>query len=309
MSNTKPALSRKSFAYLALGLLLMAGCLLAISLQPGHVRAADSLSHAIPPAIPTANPPAIPTAIAAAKTNHNTPVKTKFTPRPRPDDPRMRRNIRGLIVPKFHATISSRLQATIAAIGPGNGERFNKGGNLVTFDCAIFNAELKRAEAQLGAAMDTRNVKAELARNGTISRLQLVLANAEAKKAEAEQVLSNERVTHCTIRAPWDGRVVNRLANAHETVNVGDPLMEIVNDQEVELQLYLPSRWLKHLKKGFEFRFHVDETDAEINAEIIATGAWIDNVSQLIEVRAICNDSCTGLVAGMSGRAEFENLK
>ena len=285
MFNSNQHLSRRSIANRALVFLLVAGCLLPISLRPGHAGATDSLAPVILPA------------------------NTKANLRLRPEDPRMRKNIRGLIVPKFHATISSRLQATIATIGPGNGERFNKGDSLVTFDCAIFNAELKRADAQLGAANDTRDVKAELARNGTISRLQLVLAKAEAKKAEAEHVLSNERVTHCAIRAPWDGRVVKRLANAHETVSFGDPLMEIVNDQEVELQLYVPSRWLRDLKNGTIFRFHVDETDAEISAKIIATGAWIDNVSQLIEVRAICNDDSAALLAGMSGRAEFEHLK
>ena len=224
-------------------------------------------------------------------------------------DPRLYKTIRGLVVPRQHATISSRLQATIGTIGPDNGERFKKGQSLVTFDCAIFNAELQRAEAQLSAAKDTHRVKSELARNGTISKLQLVLAAAELKKAEAERVLSSEHVAHCTITAPYDGRVVRRLANAHETMNVGAPLIEIVNDREVELQLYVPSKWLPHLKPGTTFRFHVDETQDDLEATIIAIGAWIDNVSQLIEIRAICPGSTGKLLSGMSGRAEFKKFK
>ena len=179
----------------------------------------------------------------------------------------------------------------------------------MVFDCAIHKAELMRAEAQMNAARDTYRVKSELARNGTISKLQPVLARAEVQKAEAERVLSSERVAHCTIQAPYDGRIVRRLANAHETVNFGDPLVQIVNDREVELQLYVPSKWLRHLKLGTSFSFRADETQSELQAKIIAIGAWIDNVSQLIEIRAICPKGSETLLAGMSGHAKFEKLK
>ena len=224
-------------------------------------------------------------------------------------DQRLKSAIRGLVVPRHHATISSRLQATIRHIGPDNGEAFKKGDRLVTFDCAIHKAELMRADAQLSAAKDAYHVKSELARNGTISKLQPVLARAELKKAEADRVLSNEHVTHCDIKAPYDGRIVKRIANAHETMNIGDPLLEIVNDHEVELQLFVPSKWLKYLAIGNTFKFRVDETQATLDAKIIAVGAWIDNVSQLIEIRAICPNKKDVLIAGMSGQAEFENLK
>ena len=224
-------------------------------------------------------------------------------------DKRLQRNIRALVVPRQHATISSRLRATINAIGPDSGERFKKGDRLVVFDCAIFKAELRRAEAQFEAARDTRKVKAELSRAGTISKLQLVLARAELRKAEAEHILASERVANCAVLAPFDGRVVRRIANAFETVSFGDPLIEIVNDASVELQLYVPSKWISHLKTGKPFGFHVDETGLRLRAEIIAIGAWIDNVSQLIEIRAICPDAADQLLPGMSGRAEFEHIK
>jgi len=224
-------------------------------------------------------------------------------------DPRLQKEIRGLVVPRHQATISSRLQATIRTIGPDNGERFKKGDKLIIFDCAIHKAELMRAEAQMNAAEDTYRVKAELARNGSISKLQPVLARAELKKAEAERVLSAEHVAHCAITAPYDGRVVRRLANAHETVSFGDPLVEIVNDHEVELQLFVPSNWLVQMKIGATFRFHIDETGKVLPAKIIAIGAWIDNVSQLIEIRAICSKGSDTLIAGMSGKAEFGEIK
>jgi len=224
-------------------------------------------------------------------------------------DPRMHKKIRGLVLPLYFATISSRLQATILTIGPNNGERFKKGDSLIVFDCDIQKAELMRAEAQMRAAYDTYHVKLKLAQNGTISKLQPVLARADLKKAEAEHVLSAERVDNCAIKAPYDGRIKRRLANAHETVNFGDPLVEIVNDREVELQLYVPSNWLPRLKRGTSFNFHVDETGRRLEAKIIAIGAWIDNVSQLIEIRATCPKGSESLLAGMSGKAEFGDIK
>jgi len=237
------------------------------------------------------------------------PIERTKSPLSQSGDPRMHKKIRGLVLPIYFATISSRLQATILTIGPNNGERFKKGDSLIVFDCDIQKAELMRAEAQMRAAYDTYHVKLKLAQNGAISKLQPVLARADLKKAEAEHVLSAERVDNCAIKAPYDGRIKRRLANAHETVNFGDPLVEIVNDREVELQLYVPSNWLPHLKRGTSFDFHVDETSMTLKAEIIAIGAWIDNVSQLVEIRATCPKGSESLLAGMSGKAEFGDTK
>ena len=222
--------------------------------------------------------------------------------------PKFNNRIRGLVMPRHHATISSRLAATIEKIGPDNGERFAKNDVLVKFDCAVFIAEQARAVAQSEAAADAQRVKSKLAASGSVSKLQAVLAKSEYKRALAEVRVADEKVRQCEIRAPFSGRVVRRIANPFETANFRDPLIEIVSDRDVEIRAFVPSAWIRHLQRGSPFEFEVDETGERVRAEIIAIGAWIDNVSQLLEVRARVVMSRQPLLAGMSGRALFENV-
>ena len=214
--------------------------------------------------------------------------------------------IRGLVVARQQATISAAQPATITAIGPDNGERFEKGAALVQFDCGINDAELKRARAIAEAAEDTLKVKQELAASGSVARLQATLAASEVKKARAEVVVAESRVSYCVIAAPFSGRVVRRIANAHETVAPRDPLLEIIDDGVVEVRAFVPSHRLGLLAVGRRLRLNIDETGLEVVARIVSIGAAIDNVSQLIEVRATPFSGGDGLLAGMSGRVELE---
>lgn len=213
--------------------------------------------------------------------------------------------IRGLVVARQQATISASQPSTIQTIGPDNGERFAKGDVLVRFDCGINDAELKRARAIGEAARDTLRVKQELAANGSVARLQALLAESELKKALAEVVVAEARVSYCVISAPFSGRVVRRVANAHETVAPRDPLIEIVDDSAVEVRAFVPSNRIGRLAAGGAVRLIVDETGVAVHARIVSIGAAIDNVSQQIEIRAAPIGK-PELLAGMSGRIELE---
>lgn len=219
------------------------------------------------------------------------------------------RRVRGVVMPLKHATISSRLQATITRIGPDNGEKFPLNHVLVTFDCGTFKAELQRAQANAAAAKSNFEVKTKLVASGSVSKLQALLARAELRKARAEVEVNRNRVAQCLIRAPYAGRVVKRIANAHETVNFRDPLLEIVSEDDVEVRAFVPSAWLRNLHVGRRFKFTIDETGITVPARVIAIGAWIDNVSQLVEVRAIIENDSAKLIAGMSGSVFFEDEK
>ncbi len=221
-----------------------------------------------------------------------------------PAMPRSASRIRGLVVARQQATISAALQSTVLSIGPENGERFAKGDILVTFDCRIHQAELRRARAIAEAAKDTLDAKVSLASSGSIARLQVTLADAELKKARADVIVAETRVAYCDIPAPYGGRIVRRIANAHETVAARDPLIEIVDDSAYEVRAFVPSHWLGVIRPGSPLVLKIDETGESLPLKAITVGAMIDNVSQLIEVRAAVDGKTAGLVAGMSGDIE-----
>ena len=80
-----------------------------------------------------------------------------------------------------------------------------------------------------------------------------------------------------------------------------DPLLEIVSDHNLELRAFLPSQDLRSVAIGAHLELTVDETGQLLPAKVIAVGARIDNVSQLIEVRADFIGDVARLIPGMSG--------
>jgi len=221
------------------------------------------------------------------------------------DTPAAAEHIRGLVVPLEHARLSSRLQATIERIGPETGEAFKAGDVLVQFDCTVFEADRDKARAEVEGVAASLAVKRELAVGGNASKLQAVLAESELKKAQATLGIAQKQTTDCQIKAPYDGRVVERIANAHETVGYRDALIEIVAVDALELRVFVPSRTLRTAESGAKLEIAVDETGERLQAEVIAVGARIDNVSQLIELRARFIGEARRLIPGMSGTVRF----
>lgn len=217
--------------------------------------------------------------------------------------------LRVLVVANQQATLSSRLNATIASIGPNDGENFAKGDTLIEFDCAAYDAELARAEALNEAAQDTFSVKQRLADLGSVSRLDVILAQADTKRTNADVIVMKEQVRQCKIFAPFDGRVVRRQANAFETVAPGTPLIRILSDKDIEVRVSVPSSWVANLTAGTKFEFQLDEIEGPFEAEIISIGARIENISQSIELRGRITGNTAKILVGMSGNAIFDGLK
>ena len=209
--------------------------------------------------------------------------------------------IRGLVVPLDHARLSSLLAANIERIGPEAGESFKAGDVLVQFDCETYEAERTRAEADLMAADASFANKREMVSKGAAGRIQVQLAEAERKRARAQRDIAQKQIEGCKVTAPYDGRVVQRIANAHETVGPRDLLIEITGDTRMELRAYVRSTELSSMGVGTRLTFAIDETGESIPARVIALGARIDNVAQLIEVRAEFEAPARKLIPGMSG--------
>jgi membrane fusion protein, multidrug efflux system len=213
--------------------------------------------------------------------------------------------LRVLVTASREATISGQLDARILFAGPGDGEAFRKGAPLIRFDCSIYNAALAEARAEQVGAKATLATKEKLDRLGSSSGLELELAKAAVAKAGAAVTGAEWRVRQCQIRAPFDGRVVKRMANTFEVVRPGQELTQIVSTQDLEVRVIVPSRWSARLVRGETFEFVLEETGKTYRARVISLGAKIDPASQSIELRGKILEPSPEIIIGMSGTARM----
>jgi RND family efflux transporter MFP subunit len=207
----------------------------------------------------------------------------------------------------LHETVlSSELSAKISALPFREGDTFAAGQALVTFDCSLFHAQLTKAEASAQAALETLAVSERLAKLNSIGALEVDQASAKSKEADAEASAMRATVQKCVLAAPFSGRVAKVSAKQYQFVAPGQALLEILNTQQLELQMIVPSKWLAWLKVGARFSVHVDELDQTFTGRVARLGARIDPVSQSLSLAGRVDGTHVQLLPGMSGIASFD---
>lgn len=215
-------------------------------------------------------------------------------------------NIRGLVKPKSRAVLSSGIPGKIDEIRFGIGERFNEGDLLIRFDCERYLAELESANAKFNAESKKYENNKKLLELNATSNIDVEVSLAEMEFAKAEATIKRITADDCLMTAPYSGRVIDVLVNEYETVLADQELISILNDQQLEIELIVPSTWLVEMKIGEEFSFSVDETGMDYSAKIIQIGAIVDPVSQTVRLIGVFTEVTEDVLSGMSGTAIFE---
>lgn len=215
---------------------------------------------------------------------------------------------RGIVVSRSKAVIGSELVARVASIPFKDGARFQAGDTLLEFDCRRYEAELAAARAQAQVAHLSVNENRELRRHKAVGLNELEISEAKLEQAEAQAKALEIRMSQCVVKAPFSGRIVEAVVNEFEIPRANEPLLKIVDDQDLEIELIVPSRWLAWLREGEEFDFDLDETRKKYKARIHAISAEVDPVSQTVRVKGAFYDLPKDALPGMSGTAYFREV-
>ena len=212
---------------------------------------------------------------------------------------------RGLIRSNTKTEIRTELKAPVAQAPFKAGQEFAEGDILIAFDCERYEAELNAAKAGANAAWIEYKSKKRLLAHQAIGKDEVRLAAANANRASAETEIRKVINSDCEIKAPFSGRVVEANTGAGEYPTSEKPLMVILDDGNLEIEILVPSNWLVWLKQNQKLTFAIDETGNSIQGQISRLGAEIDPVSKTIKVYASLEPDSDFILAGMSGQAFF----
>lgn len=214
--------------------------------------------------------------------------------------------VRGLVRAVDEALISTELNARILQITRREGESFAKGDVLLRFDCGKYESELNAARAEEKFNLFALDNSVALDKRKAIGKLDVQQNRARYEKAKAEAATLAVQVAECTIAAPFDGRIAEMRAKTFEMSKPGEPLMRLVNTDHLEIELIVPSVWLRWLKPGVRFHVVVDETETVHDATVERIAATVDSVSQTAKIIGIFADNSTDILPGMSLSAEIK---
>ncbi|NIF52053.1 efflux RND transporter periplasmic adaptor subunit [Burkholderia sp. Ax-1724] len=238
----------------------------------------------------------MPTAMAAAAAG----AAAQPVPQDSPDG-----KIRIQLVSRDQVDISSEISAKIASLPFRDGDAFRAGQTLVSLDCSLYSAQLRKAQADADGARELLSVNQKLVALHSVGELEVQQAEAKQRASAADVAYMQATVHKCTIAAPFDGRVSKRSAAPQQFAEAGKPLLTIVDTSHLELKMIVPSKWLLWLKPGHALNVQVDEVGRSYPAKVARIGARVDPVTQTVDVTGMLTGSAPELLPGMSGWATF----
>jgi membrane fusion protein, multidrug efflux system len=214
--------------------------------------------------------------------------------------------IRGVVRAVNEAAISSEIVSRIVALPHREGEAFKKGDVLVEFDCDRLKSEMKAADAELRGSRAAWENAARLYQMRAAGGHEVAMAAATHDKSLALLEGLQVRVAHCTIVAPFDGRVLDLNTRRYETPQAGQPLIRIIDDSQLEVDMLLPASALASAKQNAEFFLQIDDLGVSVKGKLARVGGALDIVSQTFKASGVINNRPQGIIPGMSGVVTFK---
>jgi membrane fusion protein (multidrug efflux system) len=275
-------------AWRVVGTGIVLGCIAISVLGQGTPKPAPAPSTSAQAPAPSAPKP------PAAPENHVTQQKSGGL------------EVAALIVAGEETTLSSQMGGKIRRVRVGLGDKVKKGARLIDFDCSEQKAQFDSADAEYRAARETHLSRLRLQALGAAGELEVTIAAASADKARGQVDVRRSQLAYCGVNAPFSGAVARVRIKTAESVNLGQPLVDIVNPASLKAQMFVPASWVSWLHTGTPLTINVAETGQVFKAKVSKLNARVDGVSQQLELEARVDKGANRLLPGMVGSAVFE---
>lgn len=172
----------------------------------------------------------------------------------------------GEVRARHEPVLSFRIGGKIARRDVDVGERVRKGQVLAELDASDVALQLEASRAQLASAeADLALAASELERYRSLLDRQLVsrslydarvsaheAAQARVRQAKAQAAVSGNQAAYATLRAPADGVIAQRQAEAGQVVAAGQAVFVLAEDGEREVAISLPEQVAADFPPGRE---------------------------------------------------------
>ncbi len=209
------------------------------------------------------------------------------------------------VIHSFDRTIlSSEIGGKIVFIQKDNGDYFDKNETLVKIDCNIYMVEKDKIKVKRDLLKVKYDKTKHLGTFKSVGEFEVKTSELELQEQELELKIATMNVERCEIKAPFSGRIVQKIANKHQNIKPQDELLEIISNNSLEIRTVVPAKWLSWLKVGEEININIDELNLDVKSKILQIDSVVDPKSQTVNLRAKI-DNTNNIIAGMSGTVTF----
>jgi RND family efflux transporter MFP subunit len=172
----------------------------------------------------------------------------------------------GTVTARNASTISSKLMGTVRAVHVREGDLVKEGQLLVTIDRREVEAQLQKAQANAEVAAKEYRRYQQLLSTQSVTQQEFDRAEARHRQARAAVAAASVSLKDADVRAPYDGRVVNKMINPGDLASPGTPFLTIEQEGFFNTDLVLPERHIQAIKVGLDVQVVVPALSSQVIA-------------------------------------------
>lgn len=303
---------RSSVLVLSATLMLAAGCA-----KKEVVAKTTTETATLPPDVQSVAATADPTATATATTTESGTIVDSTTSVAANGS----LQATGEFISPATSELAAKIQGRVSKVFAQEGERVSAGQALLTLDTEYSSIDLQRAQAdQARAAAAEADAKRDLDRKrdllakgsvpqATFDRSQATYEQAQAARAAAAAAVASarQRMGDSTLRAPFDGVIVEKRAEAGERLGDNSVPFVIAQVAPLKLRFDLPERYIDSVRKGQPVRATVEPyPNQKFEGKVSVIAQVVDPKTRSFFVEAMFPNTDRKLRPGLFARVELD---
>ncbi len=212
----------------------------------------------------------------------------------------------GTLVSLDELNVSSRIMGELVEIHVGQGREVFEGDLLFSLDQDRLLARRSETASRLALAESSLERIRRLRESDSATEQELDQATAAKEQALAQMELLEAELRDTRIRAPFSGRLGERMVSVGEIVQTGTPLARLVRTDPLEVRFEVPERHLGALREGLRVIL-VSEAFPEdsFEAEVSFIAPELRMTTRTVPARATVTNEKTLLRPGMFVRVSL----
>lgn len=182
------------------------------------------------------------------------------------------------------AEVLARVSGVVQKLSAEEGDEVGKNAALLQIENDEYALRVKQTAAR------TANLRARFERmqgmvdKSLVSEEEFDTAEADLASAEADEELARLQLSYTTVRSPFRGRVVERLVDPGQNVNVGTALFRVADFDPLLAEVHVPSKEFRTLQTEQRVRLNLDSDGSRLEGRITRVSPVIDPNSGTIKV-------------------------
>lgn len=207
------------------------------------------------------------------------------------------------------STVSFSVPGTITKIYVEEGQKVSKGQLIAQIKSENLVNSRNIAQAELEEARDAYQRLKKLHDANALPDIKWVEIQAKLKQAENAAALADRAVGDAAIHAPISGYVSQKFANDGQTVIPAEPIVKIVNLNDLQVAISVPENEISSFGTGTTATITFDTADKlQVNGKMGNKGIIADPLTRSYTVKFDIPNTSGKILPGMIGSVMVDGL-